>query len=265
MQLPTFYRTHTIISLRILATDTQSVTIDVLETATCRSCSIRIDSYMYNKTVYSPAARTLQGTHPVSVTKASNSKCCYVQGDQKVFVTWWLQYIKLQVMLKVSPASLQTFIDTPNCVLEDRVQYTTVHTPNVFCDVHLQIVNCVGIVRIHWVCTVIFMCTEKFLSLCISPWQASYSYPILTKINKYRKILLKTINVKFPKNSSSGNLHNHSYYSFFYQFVLTSATFSSLCYHRVLSTRFKPKRLIHFIHFFCYKISRNGLKFSVSR
>jgi len=52
-------------------------------------------------------------------------------------------------MFKVSPASLQTFIDTPNCVLEDRVQYSTVHIPNVFCDVHLQLINCVGIVRIH--------------------------------------------------------------------------------------------------------------------
>jgi hypothetical protein len=30
-------------------------------------------------------------------------------------------------MFKVSPASLQTFIDTPNCVLEDRVHYSTVH------------------------------------------------------------------------------------------------------------------------------------------
>jgi hypothetical protein len=28
-------------------------------------------------------------------------------------------------MFKVSLASLQTFIDTPNCVLEDRVQYTS--------------------------------------------------------------------------------------------------------------------------------------------
>jgi hypothetical protein len=28
-------------------------------------------------------------------------------------------------MFKVSPACLQTFIDTPNCVLEDRVQYST--------------------------------------------------------------------------------------------------------------------------------------------
>jgi len=24
--------------------------------------------------------------------------------------------------------------DTPNCVLEDRVQYSTIHIPNVFCD-----------------------------------------------------------------------------------------------------------------------------------
>jgi len=40
----------------------------------------------------------------------------------------------LQVIFKVPPASLQTFIDTPNCVLEDRVRYSTVHIPNVFCD-----------------------------------------------------------------------------------------------------------------------------------
>jgi hypothetical protein len=54
-------------------------------------------------------------------------------------------------MYKVSPASLQTFIDTPNCVLEDSVQYSTVHILNVFCDGHLQLISCVGIVRIHWV------------------------------------------------------------------------------------------------------------------
>jgi hypothetical protein len=40
----------------------------------------------------------------------------------------------------VSPASLQTFIDTPNCVLEDRVEYSTVRIWNVFCDGHLQII-----------------------------------------------------------------------------------------------------------------------------
>jgi hypothetical protein len=49
----------------------------------------------------------------------------------------------------VPPPRLQTFIDTPNCVLEDRVQYSTVNIPNVFCDNHIQIINFVGIVRIH--------------------------------------------------------------------------------------------------------------------
>jgi len=49
-------------------------------------------------------------------------------------------------MFKTSPASLQTFIDMLNCVLEDRVQYSTVHILNVFCDGHLQIMSCVGIV-----------------------------------------------------------------------------------------------------------------------
>jgi hypothetical protein len=43
------------------------------------------------------------------------------------------------------------FTDTPKCVLEDRVQYSTVHIPNVFCAGHLQIINFVGIVRIHQV------------------------------------------------------------------------------------------------------------------
>jgi hypothetical protein len=52
-------------------------------------------------------------------------------------------------MFKMSPASLQKFIDTPKCVLEDRVQYSTVHISNVFCDGHFQIVNFVGIARIH--------------------------------------------------------------------------------------------------------------------
>jgi hypothetical protein len=42
-------------------------------------------------------------------------------------------------MFKVSPASLQISIDTSNCVLEDRVQYSTVHIPNVFCDGHRQV------------------------------------------------------------------------------------------------------------------------------
>jgi len=40
---------------------------------------------------------------------------------------------------------------TRRTVLEDGVQYSTVHIPNVFCDGHLQFVNCVRIVRIHGV------------------------------------------------------------------------------------------------------------------
>jgi hypothetical protein len=55
----------------------------------------------------------------------------------------------LQVIFKVFPASLQTFIGTPNCVLEDLVQYSTVHIPNVFCGGLLKIINCVGNVRLH--------------------------------------------------------------------------------------------------------------------
>jgi predicted transcriptional regulator len=63
-----------------------------------------------------------------------------IQGDQKISVHLMITIRKVTSMFKVSPASLQTFIDTPNCVLEDRVQYSTVHIPNVFCDGHLQTV-----------------------------------------------------------------------------------------------------------------------------
>jgi len=45
-------------------------------------------------------------------------------------------------MFKLSPASLRTLIDKPNCVLDDRVQYSAVRIPNVFYDGHLQIINC---------------------------------------------------------------------------------------------------------------------------
>jgi len=67
------------------------------------------------------------------------------------------KYRKLQVMFKVSPANLQTFIDTLNRVLEDHVRYSMVHILNVFCDGHLHIISCVGIVQIHCV-----RCTHTF-------------------------------------------------------------------------------------------------------
>jgi hypothetical protein len=66
----------------------------------------------------------------------------------------------------MSPATLQTFIGTPDCVLEDNVQYSTVHITNVLCDGHLQIINFMGIVWVHCAfCTVIIRrCTETFWS-----------------------------------------------------------------------------------------------------
>ena len=86
---------------------------------------------------------------------------------KKSLCTWCLQFRKLQVLLKVLPATLQTFIDKPKWVLGDRVQYSTVNIPNVFCDGHLQLINFVGIFRIYWVCTVIVRSTETFWSPCI--------------------------------------------------------------------------------------------------
>jgi hypothetical protein len=66
-----------------------------------------------------------------------------IEGDQRVSVHLMITIQKVTSNVKVSPASLQTFIDTPSCVIEDCVQYSTVHIPNVFCDGHLQIMNCV--------------------------------------------------------------------------------------------------------------------------
>ena len=58
-----------------------------------------------------------------------------LQGDPKSVVV---------LSLPPPPYGLQTIIDTPNCVLEDRVQYSTVHIPKVFCDGHFQFISCVG-------------------------------------------------------------------------------------------------------------------------
>jgi hypothetical protein len=71
----------------------------------------------------------------------------FIQGDQKVSVHLMITVQKVTIKFKVSPASLHTSIDKPNCVLEDGVQYSTVHIPNVFCDGHLQRNNCVRVVR----------------------------------------------------------------------------------------------------------------------
>ena len=71
----------------------------------------------------------------------------FIQGDQKVSVHLMITIQKVTSNVQsVPPPSLQIVIDTPNCVLGDRVHCSTVHIPNVFCDGHLHIINCVGIV-----------------------------------------------------------------------------------------------------------------------
>jgi hypothetical protein len=78
------------------------------------------------------------------------------------------------------PRQFQTFIETPNCVLEDRVQCSTVHILNVFCDGRLQLINCVAIVgQVH---------RDFLFTLYINP------YFCLGKMNKIDIMIIKTLN-----------------------------------------------------------------------
>ena len=74
---------------------------------------------------------------------------------KKSFCTYWLQYRKLQVIFKVSPASLQTFIDTPNCVLGFSIARSKI-----------TVWNCLIYCIFACFCTVIVRCTETFWSSC---------------------------------------------------------------------------------------------------
>jgi len=49
----------------------------------------------------------------------------------KVSVHLMITMQKVTSNVQSVPRQSQTFTDTPNCVLEDRVQYSTVHIPNV--------------------------------------------------------------------------------------------------------------------------------------
>jgi hypothetical protein len=82
-----------------------------------------------------------------------------IQGDQKVSVHLMITIQKVTSNVQSVPCPLQTLIDTTNGVIEDRVQYSTVHAQNIFCASHLQIINYVGIVFFG---TVIIRCTETF-------------------------------------------------------------------------------------------------------
>jgi hypothetical protein len=71
-----------------------------------------------------------------------------IQGDQKVSMHLMITTQKVTSNVQ-SVSSLQTFIDTQNCVLEDRVQYSTVHISNAFCDgqLFLHVFFCTVIIR----------------------------------------------------------------------------------------------------------------------
>jgi hypothetical protein len=97
---------------------------------------------------------------------------------KKSLCTWWLQYWKLQVMFKVSLASLQTFIDTPNCVLEDRFQHSTPSViPNSNYVFMVSDWNCLKYFCMFF-CTVIFRWTETFWSLCINSLMPITKYAV---------------------------------------------------------------------------------------
>ena len=56
-----------------------------------------------------------------------------IQGDQKISVHLMITTQKVTSNIQSVPRQSPD-TDTPNCVLEDRVQYSTVHIPNAFCD-----------------------------------------------------------------------------------------------------------------------------------
>jgi hypothetical protein len=74
--------------------------------------------------------------------KSAVLSVAHVQGDQKVSMHLMITIQKVTSNVQSVPRQSP---GTPNCVLEDRVQYSAVHIPNVFRDGHLQIINCVGI------------------------------------------------------------------------------------------------------------------------
>jgi hypothetical protein len=113
--------------------------IALLVCETLRLNSVKKMFHMQDKAVTVSKTASSQESRPVY-----NLHIFYT-GWSKSLCTWWLQYRKLQVMFKVFPVGLQTFTDMANCVLEDFVQYSTVHIPNVFCDGNLQIFNFVRI------------------------------------------------------------------------------------------------------------------------
>jgi hypothetical protein len=94
---------------------------------------------------------------------------------------------------------------TRQTVLEDRFQYNTVHIPNVFCDGHLQIINCVGIVCVYvcmyvcmYVCVYIYIYIYAFLWVMI-PRRLNFVYrrfETLSLFHLHRQVGMKMTGVE---------------------------------------------------------------------
>jgi hypothetical protein len=68
----------------------------------------------------------------------------YIQVDQKVFVHLMITIQKVTSKIQSVPCQSPEIVVILNCV-----QYSMVYILNIFCDGHLQIINCVGIVQIQ--------------------------------------------------------------------------------------------------------------------
>ena len=100
-----------------------------------------------------------------------------IQGDQKVSVHLMITIQKVTSNVQSVPHQSPDIYRHADCVLEDRVQYSTVHIPNVFCHGRLQIINCVGIV-----CTVIARWTETFWLPCTDACKTYHTITVYTSV-----------------------------------------------------------------------------------
>jgi hypothetical protein len=91
-----------------------------LLTGSLISTSCHVDKVRLHFALHFLNIRTPHSGFTSSVSPVSNTAICHhcltaisiYRVIKKSLCTWWLQYRKLQVMFEVSPASLQTFIDT---------------------------------------------------------------------------------------------------------------------------------------------------------
>jgi hypothetical protein len=119
---------------------------------------------------------------------------------KKSLFTWWLQHSKLQVMFKVSPASLQTFIDT-------RLTLTpsVIHNSNYV--IMVSDWNC-----LKYFCMFFLYCNHQvhrdFWSPCTSVWYRVIPMAARCKAKLYCRLLagIADSNLEFESRRGHGCL-----------------------------------------------------------